>query len=195
MADTLPQIPPRTPLRVALTFIGGMLAFGLFGIGIWLLVESYSNVPTVEEQRARARLDYKHEVETEGRRMLETYGWSDRENNLAHMPVDEAMKRVVADYSESGTEVSEVPVPGSEAAQRAAAALMAGGADGDAEEDAEDAEGADGADAEGAAGEAGGGAGNPAPESAADDVESGVNSDMDNLDGGGVSADGAGGRS
>lgn len=127
MSDSLPKIPERTPLRVAFTFVGGLLAFLVFGVAIWLIVRSYSNAPTVEDQRATVRLNYKAEVETSSKRLLETYGWIDEAKGLAHVPVTEAMKAVVEEYSHMQVGPSSIPVPGTPAAEAAAAALMGGG--------------------------------------------------------------------
>ncbi len=124
MQHDIPNIPEKTPLRVVLTFIGGIIAFTVFGVGIWLLVQSYSNIQTTDDQRASKRLQYKHEVDTESRRLLETYGWVDQEQGLAHIPISEAVKKVVENYQDIPTAASAVPVPGSKAAEAAAQALL-----------------------------------------------------------------------
>ncbi len=138
MQEKLPNIPEKTPVRVVVTFIVGILSFTVFGVGIWLLVQSYSNVSTSDDLRARVRLQYKHEVDTESRKLLETYGWMDQEQGIAHVPIEEAAKTVVAKYQSVQTSASSVPVPGSKAAEAAAQALLeqsSGGADDQQEAD------------------------------------------------------------
>lgn len=126
MSEKLPTIPERTPLRVAFTFVGGLLAFLIFGVTIWLIVRSYANSPTVDDQRAKTRLDYKAKADSEARRLLETYGWIDKDKGIAHVPITEAMKRIVEDYEFKQVGASSVPVPGTAAAEAAAAALLGG---------------------------------------------------------------------
>ncbi len=130
MSESLPRIPERTPLRVAMTFFGSLLAFLIFGVAIWVIVRSYSNQPTVEDERSKVRLDYKAEAETMARRYLETYGWVDKEKGLAHVPVAEAAKRVIEAYQTKQVKASAVPVPGTAAAGALLGSGGAGGATG-----------------------------------------------------------------
>lgn len=125
MSD-LPDIPKRTPVRVFWTFVVFLLAFLIFGGAIWFLVQSYNNVPTVEDERARIRLHDKMKLEAEAKRQMLTYGWVDEGTGRLHVPTERAMELVLADLQAKRVTASEVPVPGTKAAEEAAAALMQG---------------------------------------------------------------------
>ena len=99
MADTesLRQVAhARAPLSA---WFGIVLLFALFGVIVLAIVGPSPRGTDYEETRAEKRMENLKTLREEADKALSTYGWIDKNKDVAHIPIERAMELTVADLS------------------------------------------------------------------------------------------------
>ena len=100
MADTesLRQVVhSRAPLS---TWLGIVLLFVLFGVIVLAVIGPGPRGSDYEETRAKKRMENLKTSREEAEKALTTYGWIDKNKDVARIPIERAMQLTVADLAQ-----------------------------------------------------------------------------------------------
>jgi hypothetical protein len=86
----------RAPLS---TWFGIVLLFALFGVIVLAIIGPSPRGSDYEETRAKKRMENLKTLREEADKALTTYGWTDKNKGVAHIPIERAMELTVADLA------------------------------------------------------------------------------------------------
>ena len=83
------------------TWVGIVLLFAFFGMLALVVIGASPRGNTYEKKRAKARAEKLQAAQSEMMAALTTYGWVDKAKGVAHIPVTDAMKLIVAELAQT----------------------------------------------------------------------------------------------
>ena len=86
--------------RVFSTWIGMVLLLAFFGLLVLVIVGASPRGSDYESKRAKTRAEKLTALRQETSKALTTYAWVDKNKGVARIPVEEAMKLMVADNAQ-----------------------------------------------------------------------------------------------
>ncbi|MGB8355459.1 MAG: hypothetical protein WCD79_16295 [Chthoniobacteraceae bacterium] len=112
-------------------FLGGILAFLLFGLFVLIWFRLSGKTESFDDQRAVARAAKLDQLQKDNHEKLTSYAWVSKDKGVVQLPIDRAMEVVVADLKAKPVKASsvklEVPYPAGLQQPPAAAAVTTTG--------------------------------------------------------------------
>ena len=130
---TAPEsLQSHQPQSTFSTWIGVVLLFAFFGLLAMVVLRAAPRGTAFEEKRAKVRAEKLEAAQKQSLAALTTYAWVDKNKGVVRIPIDDAMKLIVAELADKKPAAANpiatpepVPAPGSSPAPSPAAGATA----------------------------------------------------------------------
>lgn len=101
---------PTSPPTGILTFLGGLLTLAIFAFAVLLWIHHTAPGNELSLKRANARRAAQEKLNQQYADQLNSLGWVDKKAGIAHIPIDDAMKKTVALLGKKAETKTAVPL-------------------------------------------------------------------------------------